>query len=127
MAAEVVGRISTLRWKSPAGAMDNVDVVVTRQSVFGGSMKRIFRIWRVNRSMVLLDLLAVRGLVVFLEVSHGALKLSHERLQRLEIRLNLRRASRLCNIWDMTFKALRGVRTYSAGDGCSRTRSAIAG
>ena len=68
--------------------MDNVDVVVTRQSVFGGSMKRIFRIRGVNRSMVRLDLVAVRGLVVFLEVSHGGLKLSHERLQLLEIRLN---------------------------------------
>ena len=85
MAAEVVGRVSTLRWKSPAGAMDNVDVVVTRQSVFGGSMKRIFRIRGVNRSMVRLDLVAVRGSVVFLEVSHGGLKLSHERLQRPEI------------------------------------------
>ena len=43
-------------------------------------------------------------MVVFLEVSHGGLKLSHERLQRPEIRLNLGRASRLGNIWDMTFK-----------------------
>ena len=66
-------------------------------------MKRIFRIRCVNRSMVRLDLLAVRGLVVFLEVSHGGLKLSHERLQRLESRLNLGSAIRL-GIWDMTFE-----------------------
>ena len=85
MAAEVVGRVSTWRWKSPAGAMDNVDVVVTRESVSVCGMKRIFRVWGVNRSMVRLDLLAVRGLFVFLEVSHGGLKLSHERLQRPEI------------------------------------------
>ena len=103
------------------------NVVVTRERMSVVGMKSIFRILCVNRSMARLDLLAVRGLFIFLEVSHGGLKLSHERLQRPEIRLNLRRASRLGNIWDMTFKALRGVRTYSAGDGCSRTRSAIAG
>ena len=128
MAAKVVGLVSTLRWKSPAGAMNNVDVVVTRQSVFVGSMKRIFRIRGVNRSMVRLDLVAVRGLVVFLEVSHGGLKLSHERLQRPEVRLNLGKASRLGNIWDMTFQRSTHIfrRRWAFADPFSQSGLSIA-
>ena len=61
-------------------------------------MKRIFRISSVSGSVVRLDLLAVRRLVVFLEVTHGGLKLSHERFQRLDSRLDLGSASRL-GIW----------------------------
>ena len=78
-------------------------VVVTRERMSVVGMKSIFSILCVNRSMVRLDLLAVRGLFIFLEVSHGGLKLSHERLQRLESKLNLGSASRL-GIWDMTFE-----------------------
>ena len=68
MAPEVVVREGALRWKIPerniAGARNSG--VATPESVSVVSMKCIFRIRSVSGSVVRLDLLAVRGLFVFL-------------------------------------------------------------
>ena len=60
-------------------------------------------------------------------VSHGGLKLSHERLQRLESRLNLGRASRL-GIWDMTFERSTHIflRSWAFADPFSQSGLSIA-
>ena len=69
-------------------------MVLPHDSVSVVSMKCIFRLWSVSGSVVRLDLLAVRKLFVFLEMSHGGLNLSHERFQHFDSRLDLASASR---------------------------------
>ena len=97
MAAEMVVRGGTRRWTIPERSVPSArdSGVATREYVSFVSMKSIFRIRSVSRSVVCLDRWAFQGLFVFLQVSHGGLKLSHEHFQRLDSRLNLGSASRL--------------------------------